>query len=524
MRARPYWAAAGPLMRKDDWTGSNAGRGHMKRLLIAAAALLATCASTESAGTTAPALPGPPGSEVLQHHHSTFRDGLYVLPTLTRAAAARVRGDFTAPLPGSTFYAQPLYVAGVNGGPNLLIVASEQDVVSALDATTGKIVWQRQLGTPVPLSQLPCGNIDPLGVTSTPVVDPAARTVYVAAMTTPDGGATKRHQVFALSLDDGSVRGGWPVDVGATARSGATTFDAAVQNQRGALALVGGVLYVPYGGHFGDCGKYHGWLIGFPVSNPGRPTAWATAAAGGGAWAPSGVASDGASLFMATGNTFGADTWSGGEALLRFSAGPVLADWFAPSNWKALDAGDVDIGGTGPVLLDVPGATPSALAVALGKDGKMYLLDRARLGNIGGQVAVATVSKDEIINAAAAYVTGAGSYVAFKGTGASCPSGQRGDLTAVRIGASSPPTLATAWCASQNGLGSPMVTTIDGHAEAIVWSVGAEGDGRLHAFHGETGAEIASVAVGAVRRYQTPIAAGGRLYVLTDGAVRAFTW
>ena len=154
----------------------------------------------------------------------------------------------------------------------------------------------------------------------------------------------------------------------------------------------------------------------------------------------------------------------------------------------------------------------------------MYLLDRARLGNIGGQVAVVTLAKDEIINAAAAYTTGGGTYVAFKGTGASCPSGQRGDLTAVRIGASSPPRLTTAWCASQNGLGSPIVTTTDGHAEAIVWSVGAEGDGRLHAFHGETGAEIGSVAVGAVRRYQTPVAAGGRLYVPADGSVRAFTW
>ncbi len=496
----------------------------MHRTVIAAIALLLACTSAGSAGTPAPPLPGPAGPDVLQHHHSAARDGLYVVPALTRAAAAAVRADFTASLPGSTFYAQPLYVAGVNGGPSLLVVASEQDVVFALDAATGTIVWQRQLGTPVPLSRLPCGNIDPLGVTGTPVIDAAARTVYVAAMTTPDGGTTKRHLVFALSLGDGSVRRGWPVDVGATARSGTTTFDAAVQNQRGALTILGGTLYVPYGGHYGDCGGYHGWLVGFPVSNPGRPTAWATAAVGAGAWAPGGVTSDGTSLFLATGNTFEATTWSGGEAVLRFTPGPALADWFAPSNWKALDAGDVDLGGTAPVPVDVPGAKPSTLAVALGKDGKIYLLDRAHLGNVGGQAAVAQVAGDEIINAAIAYTTSRGTYVAFKGTGTSCPGGQGGDLTGIRIGAASPPTIITAWCASQNGLGSPMVTTTDGHAEAIVWSVGAEGDGRLHAFDGDTGGEIASVAVGAVRRYQTPIAAGGRLYVAADGAVRAFTW
>src|SRR5574337_2115526 len=302
----------------------------MRRTLIAAAALLATCSASHGAGTLARALPGPAGPDVLQHHHGAARDGLYVVPTLTRAAAAGVRPDFTASLPSSTFYAQPLLVTSVGAGPDLLVVASEQDVVSALDASTGKVVWQRKLGAPVPLAQLPCGNIDPLGVTGTPVADPAARTLYVAAMTTPDSGATKRHQVFALSLDDGSVRAGWPVDIGATARAGAISFDAAVQNQRGALALVDGVLYVPYGGHFGDCGQYHGWLVGIPVSAPGRPTAWATPAAGGGAWAPSGVSSDGASLFIATGNTFGAATWSGGEAVVRFSRGPVLADWFAP--------------------------------------------------------------------------------------------------------------------------------------------------------------------------------------------------
>jgi hypothetical protein len=412
----------------------------------------------------------------------------------------------------------------VNGGPNLVVVASEQDVVSALDADAGTILWQRPLGTPVPLAQLPCGNIDPLGVTGTPVADPSTRTVYVAAMTTPDGGVTKRHQVFALSLDDGSVRSGWPVDVGATATIGSTAFDPTFQNQRGALALLGGVLYVPYGGHYGDCGTYHGWVVGFPISNPAHPTAWVASARGGASWAPSGIASDGSSLFASTGNTFGADTWAGGEAVLRLAPGPVLADWFAPTNWKELDTGDVDIGGTGPVLVDLPGATPSALAVVLGKDGKIYLLDRGHLGNVGGQVAMAAVASNEIINAAAAYTTSTGTYVVFKGNGVSCPAGQAGDLTAVRLGAAGPPAISTAWCASQNGLGSPMVTTTDGHAEAIVWSVGAEGDGRLHAFDGDGGAELASVDVGAARRYVPPIAAGGRLYVVADGALRAFIW
>ncbi len=492
----------------------------------------AACSSSRTGSPASPADGGGAGASVLEHHAGPRRDGLYVDPTLTRASAAAFHVDpsFRATLQGA-IYAQPLYFAGGPDGKDLVLAATEQNEVAALDASSGAAVWTRRLGAPVPLAQLPCGNIDPLGVTGTPVIDPAGRTIYLDAMVTPDGGATKQHLVFALSLDDGSPRPGWPVDVSARAAFGGRAFDATVQNQRGALALVAGTLYVPYGGHNGDCGDYRGWVVGIPVANPSAVMAWATGARAGGIWAPSGVASDGSALFVATGNTFGASAWSGGEALLRFSAGPTFsgdpADYFTPSNWQELDAGDVDLGGTGPVLVDVAGATPSQLLVGLGKDRKVYLVDRARLGGVGAQVAVATVSSTEIINAAAAYTTARGTYVVFHGTGADCPAGQSGDLTALRIVPGAPPGVATAWCAQQGGAGSPMVTTVDGRAEAIVWSVGAEGDNRLHGFDGDTGQVVyagggAGDGLGSVRRFQTPILAGGRIFVAVEGGVKAF--
>lgn len=506
--------------------------GVTARALALCAFTAGACASATSGGGAGGGVGGT--ASVLEHHNGPRRDGLYVDPTLTKASAAAFHRDptFAAAVPGAV-YAQPLFFAGGPGGRDLVIAATEQDVVEALDAATGAPVWQRSLGAPVPRSSLPCGNIDPLGVTGTPVIDRASRTIYLDAMTTPDAGASKRHLVFALSLDDGSIRTGWPVDVGAAASFGSTSFDSSVQNQRGALAVLGGTLYVPYGGHSGDCGSYHGWLVGIALGGTPSVRAWATGAAGGGAWAPSGVASDGASVFMATGNTFGAPTWMGGEALLRFASGPAFsgssADYFAPGDWQALDAGDVDLGGTGPVLLDVPGATPSRLLVGLGKDGKIYLVDRANLGGIGGAVAVATVSSGQIINAAAAYTTAKGSYVVFRGTGSSCPAGQSGDLVAVRIGPGSPPAVSTAWCARQNGTGSPMVTTTDGRAEAIVWGVGAEGDARLHGFDGDNGQVVyagggpTDSMPGGVPRFQTPILGKGRLFVGGIGAVHAFT-
>ncbi len=469
---------------------------------------------------------------VLEHHNGPRRDGIYVDPTLTKASVSTFHIDpaFNGIVPGAV-YAQLLYVASGSGGKNVVIAVTEENYVVALNAATGAAVWTRYLGTPVPLSQLPCGNIDPLGITGTPVIDPASRTIFLDAMTTPDNGITKKHLIFALSLDDGSTLSGWPVDVSAGVTFSGMAFDSSVQNQRGALGFLNGTVYVPYGGHYGDCGNYHGWLVGVPVANPSAPKAWATGATGGGIWAPSGVASENGSIFAASGNTFGATSWAGGEALLRFNAGPVFsnlpADYFAPGNWQALDAGDIDIGGTGPVILDDPGSTPAHLLIGLGKDGKIYLVDRDNLGGVGNGIAVSQVATNEIINAAAAYTTSQGTYVVFKGNGANCPAGQSGNLTAVRIIPGAPPTVATAWCAQQNGEGSPMVTTTDGRSEAIVWSVGAEGDNRLHGFDGDTGQIVyggggAGDVIGSVRRYHTPILAGGRIYVAADGVVKAF--
>ena len=315
-----------------------------------------------------PGVPGADGAEasasqVITHHGDLERAGVYVDPRLTRAVAAHLHQvqSFQAHAPGS-IYAQVLYVPGRAGDTGLVVAATEENVVAAFDAADGHAMWMARLGPPVARTSLPCGNISPLGVTGTPVVDPPSRTLYLDAMTTPDGGVTKRHLVFALSIDDGAVRPGWPVDVQvALARSG-QSFEPAVQNQRGALALVKGTLYVPFGGHYGDCGDYRGWLVAIPVLRPDEVTAWRTGVRGGGIWGPSGVASDGDRVYVATGNTFDARSWAGGEAILAFAGGVPLgaapADFFAPGNWRTLDDGDIDIGGTGPSSWICPAPRP----------------------------------------------------------------------------------------------------------------------------------------------------------------------
>jgi len=471
-------------------------------------------------------------ASVLQYHKHPTRDGHYVDATFSRANAARLQRDpsFHARLHGPT-YAHPLFWAASNPSEkDLLFVATEQNDVYALDASTGTVVWHRSVGQPVPRRDLPCGNIDPLGITGTPVVDPASRTLVVAAMTTADAGTRNAHLIAALSIDDGSMRAGWPVDV-SRIRAGSLPFTAATQNQRGALALLNGVVYVPYGGHFGDCGDYHGWVVGVSMTNPASTSAWRTRAKGGGIWAPGGIASDGKSIYVVTGNTFGVSTWSDGEAIIRLRAGPTFtqqpADFFTPADWLTLDSTDRDLGGSGPLLIHVAGATPSRLIVALGKDGQAYLVDQARMGGIGGAVAKQRVSRTSLINAAAAYPTAQGTYVVFEGRGIGCPRGQAASLTAFKISATSPPTVRVAWCADQHGAGSPIATTIDGRSDAIVWSVGAEGDNRLRGFDGDTGQVVfdgggSEDVMSFVRRFQTPIVAKGRIFVAGDSELYAF--
>jgi outer membrane protein assembly factor BamB len=447
--------------------------------------------------------------------------------------------SFNGSLHGNV-YAQPLYVANGPGGFGTFYVVTESNNVYALDELTGTPRWSQTLGAAAGETGAGCGNISPLGITGTPYIDLSTRTLYLDAVT---GSATSigKHLIHALSIDDGSERSGWPLDT-AIVQFGGLGFDPVVQNQRGALLVVGDTLYVPYGGHAGDCSDYRGWVIGVPLANPTGAKAWATGVRGGGIWAPGGLASDGSSIFAATGNTFGARAWAGGEAILRFQPGPVFSaqpvDFFAPSNWKMLDTTDLDLGGSGPLLVDLPGATPSALVVALSKAGVAHLLDRSNLGGfgtgngrVGEGVFSAQVADGEIINAAAAYSTANGTFVAFHahggGQGRSCPAGQGGDLVVLKLLPGVPPALTTAWCADSGGEGSPIVTTTDGISEMIIWSAGAEGTERLRAWDAETGQLLfggggAGDVMNRVRRFTTPIAVRGRILVGADNRLFAF--
>jgi hypothetical protein len=470
-------------------------------------------------------LPANASVNVTQHHNHLSRDGLYIDSIFTAANAANLTRDtnFDGTIVGNVF-AQPLYIENGPGGQPMVIAVTESNNVYALNAFTGAIIWQRNVGTPV-TSGLPCGSISPLGILGTPVVDLPSRALFFDAMI---DGTTKKHFIYSLNVDTGAINAGWPVDVNAKATFGGLTFTSSQQNQRAALGLVNGVIYVPYSGLNGDCGTYHGWVVGVPINNPASVTSWATTAVKGGIWGHGGVASDGTDTFVVTGNTSGTGgTFGQGEAIIRLHAGPIFSNtttnFWAPTNWLSLDNSDLDLGGCGAVLIDAPGATPSQLVLALGKDNHAYLVSRANLGGITSPIATATVStsgSNPRGQAAATYRTSQGTYFVLRASTTT--------IGAYKINATNPPTITTAWSATQSGLGSPFVTSTDGTSNAIVWVVGSQGDQRLHGYNGDTGAVVyagggANELMTATRYWNTGIEARGRIYLASDNKVYAFT-
>jgi hypothetical protein len=471
---------------------------------------------------------------VLTYHNDPARSGGFILPSLSweRARSLHLDPGFNPHFSGH-LYAQPLYWQPPGSSAAMLIVATEDDGVHAIDARSGSEIWTRSVGRPVALSTQPCGNIDPLGITGTPIIDEATQAVYLAAMVTDAAGA--HHRILALSLKDGSPLPGWPVDVAEALAAKDQRFDTRFQNQRGALTILAGRVYVPYSGHYGDCGDYRGWVIGIRLTDPRDIDVWSTRGRGGGIWAPGGISSDGRSLFVATGNTIGVRSWSDGEAVFRLSSNLVHSDrpqdFFSPSDWLALDERDADLGGTNPIPLEAPSTGgPQMLVLALGKDARAYLLNRNNLGGIGGSLVSETVATRPIRTAPAAYPAADGVFVAFQGEGAHCPNPRRDNtLTVLKIRPGSPPALATAWCGAFSGAGAPIVTTTDGRANPVVWVLGAEGDERLHGYRGDTGEPLVTSggrgeAMSGLRRFQTLLAAGDRLYIGADGRLYAFAF
>jgi hypothetical protein len=334
---------------------------------IAASSATAPASSApalSSPGGTATRPPGPtgafPASAWPEYGQNAGRTGVAAgLP-----AAGRLSQRWTAPLDGAV-YGQPLAVGSA------VIAATENDTVYALNESTGTVAWHTHLGTPVPLSSLPCGDIDPLGITGTPAYDRGNGLVYVVAETTG-----YHHVLFGLAVSDGAVK---------VQREIPVPGDPAAFQQRPGLAIEGGRVYAAFGGLYGDCGQYTGMVAGVPVSGRGALASWhAPTSREGAVWGIAGpVTGPAGDLWVSTGNGAAeqGQAWDGSDSVNRLTPSLARMNFFAPATWAQDNASDLDLGSTQPVL-----AAGNSTFI-MGKRGVGYLLNTASMGGVGGQLA-----------------------------------------------------------------------------------------------------------------------------------------
>ncbi len=442
------------------------------------------------------------------------------------------RDPLFAPVLDGDVYAQPLYLpAAVSGaaGRDLLFVATQANSVFALDAATGATVWRAGLGVPVARATQPCGNISPTtGVLGTPVIDLGAATLYAVAFT--DQGGARVYTLHALDVGTGAPRAGYPVALHPPPSNG-STWDPDPMGERGALARVGATVYVPFGGLAGDCGLYHGWVVGIDTRAPTHQTAFATPGASSGIWAPGGVAADATGrLYVATGN--GLTDTSMGEHVLRFGAGLGAPDgFFTPSDQRTLDAADVDLGSVAPLVVPRLGVLFQG-----GKAGVGYLLDPNALGGRGtgdgsrGEGLFSTrLFSGEILGAAAAWADATDVYLFVSGRGERAGCAGTGGVEALRMAPAGIHGFTTAWCSSSVPEANPPAVSSDGDEGAILWVAGATtvtSAPSLRAYRIADGAEIWT-AVGpdappSVRHWVPPVVSGGRVYVTGAASVALY--
>ena len=352
------------------------------------------------------------------YHNNKQRTGNNLLETIltpSNVNSTQFGKLFSKPVDGFV-YAQPLYVPNLTifgKTHNVVFVATMNDSVYAFDAdsnsgTNASPLWKASFINPpnvttVPTSDVNCTDLitTQIGIIGTPVIDTATNTLYVIVRTKESGAWYQR--LHALDITSGGEKFGGPVVIQATVAgtgtgsvNGSISFNAQIQNQRSALLLQNGDLYIAWASHC-DYGSYHGWLMAYDKKTLAQEAAWLTTPNGseGAIWeSGSGPAGDKLSnTYFATGNgTFDANTSGSDYSQTIVKLGPVsnatfpVLDYFTPYNGPSLDNGDFDIGSGGVLLLPDQTSGPHVHLLVQGdKVGNIYLVDRDNMGHFNSQ-------------------------------------------------------------------------------------------------------------------------------------------
>ena len=484
-------------------------------LLIAATAVVAPIAPAQHSAKAAL------NTSWTQYHYDDAHTGS--VPGLPQVQT--VNAGWASTALDQEIFASPLVFNGV------VYAATLNNTVYALNESSGAIIWSKHVGTPR-TSGWGCGNINPTGILGTPIIDPAAKILYaVAEISTGTNSAVYR--LFALNLAaSGAVL--WSSNL---APGG---FDWTIEQERGALALHGGYVFVPFGGRAGDCGNYHGYVMAVPTGGTSHSVTgvWVTQSSGMGIWSGGGIVVDDATgnLFVSTGNGTGSgcDTTNGlpggppqyeNDSIARLrvdSLGGLHHDGtnpaFMPQDWKAdWCDNDEDLGSASPVLI-----SPNLLFAA-GKWGGGFLLNPNNLGGVNGQIypSPTNYTQAEVCFGNHSDATfGAFAYSApfvyvecEGGNGIVALNVNTSNNTFVQCDATC--SSASDWEAgSGNTYGPPIV------AAGAVWAV-SDGNG-LTAFNAATGAVIFQSAGFGVNRFVSPAESDGIVFVPSNNVIRTF--
>ncbi len=436
--------------------------------------------TTSTTTTTAPAAV----ESWTVYHGSTAGTGVAAaVSSVTLSSPA-----WTSPALDGQLYGEPL----VSGGR--IFVATENDTVYALSATTGAVDWSSHVGTPVSSGSLPCGNISPsVGITGTPVIDEARSELFVVADELVNG--SPAHELVGLSTATGKTELTQDVDPASSSPPALL--------QRTGLTLDAGRVVFGYGGNYGDCGSYRGWVVAVPEAG-GTPGEFAVDSASGesqgaiwmGGAAP--VVDAGGNIWITAGNgsvTSPGHAYDDSDSVLELSSSLTLLQYFAPSTWATDNARDLDLSSAPALLAD-------GQVVAAGKSRIVYLLNGSSLGGIGSQQASLPGACGDDIDGGVA-VEGTTVYLP-------CLSG----TIAVQASAS-PAGLHLLWRSSAGG-GPPIV------AAGLVWTMGQNGE--LDGLNPSTGAVQEQAAVGApANHFPTPSVGAGLLLAPAADRVVAFS-
>ena len=479
---------------------------------------------------------------------------------------------FGCPVDGQ-IYAQPLYVANVTipsqGTHNVVYVATEHDSVYAIDANSCQVFWQTSFIDPAAgVSTVPASDIPPeqdivpeIGITGTPVIDPATATLYVVAKTKESG--TYMQRLHALDLTTGAEKSGGPAAIqalvngtGGGSSMGQISFDPLKENQRSALLLTGGKIYVAFDS-YGDTIPFHGWLLAYDAADlTSAPAVFISTpngsrgGVGQGGAAPSSDVTPSSSVngnvFVVTSDGSFDSHNDYAETLLRLQvntsvAPPALkiADTFTPSNESLLELTG-PFGSTGVMLLpDSAGsATHPHLAVAGNQAGNLYLVDRDSLGGFS------TSGVDNVLQTLCMGLplTGTPAYAVNNNTPTIYLAAAGDSLKAFPLANgtfSSPscPSLAIPNSHSNetfNTFGASPVISSNGSNTGIVWALDTSGyttpaPAILRAYDASNLAKelfvspsSGSGAAGPAVKFAVPTVANGKVYIGTQGELSVF--